>query len=110
MERKKLNRLQRDLRAARRAPQTEADLADLARRCGREVRSGSNHPMWISPMFPTHRPFPISRHGGNPIVAPHVRKVILSALEADLMAWEDKLELEEQASSNGGEGEDDEAI
>jgi hypothetical protein len=58
--------------------------------CGRRLRPGSNHPVWITDHFP-HRPIPIERHGGNPSIPPHAKKVILNALEADAAAWEDVL-------------------
>ncbi len=61
--------------------------------------------MWVSLMFPNHRPFPISSHGGNPVVHPHVRKVVLDHLEADAVAWEEFLEnheREEQGPNGDG--------
>lgn len=88
MDRKALDRLRMDLEAAWRSPQTAKALEDLARRCGRKPRSRGKHPMWMS-AFPTHRAFPIARHGGNPTYSGHVRKVILSHLEADVDAWEE---------------------
>lgn len=90
MDRKSLDELWRDLNAARRSPQTADDLEALAKACGRKLRTGGKHPMWITEHFP-HRSFPIPRHGGNRPVPQHVRKVILDGLEADLTGWEDVL-------------------
>lgn len=56
--------------------------------------------MWLS-TFPQHRAFPIERHGGNPDLSPHVRKVVLNHLEADAAAWEDLMLLEERVGENG---------
>jgi hypothetical protein len=57
--------------------------------------------MWVS-TFPKHRPFPIGRHGGNPDLSPHVKKVILNHLETDAAAWEEWLEMNEK----NGDGEE----
>lgn len=88
MDRKTLDRIWRALDAARRAPVTGRDLEELARMCGRTMRSGSNHPMWVTEHFP-HRPFPIGRHGGNPVQGHRVRKVVIEHLELDAAAWEE---------------------
>ena len=88
---RKLDKLWATLAAARRSPQKGSDLEVLAKMAERKEQAGGNHPMWISP-FPQHRAFPIERHGGNPELSPHVRKVALNHLEADAAAWEDWLE------------------
>jgi hypothetical protein len=90
MNRKALDKLWSALEAARKSPQTAADLEALARMCGRRERVGGNHPIWITDHF-AHRPLPIPRHGGNRNVAPYAKKVILNGLEADAAAWEDIL-------------------
>jgi hypothetical protein len=102
MDRKKLDKIWREIDAARRSPQKAAELESLARMCGRTVYAGGNHPMWQSP-FPQHRAFPISRHGGNPEVHPRVRKVVLDHLEADAAAWEEFLDQTEGKSNGNGE-------
>jgi len=100
MDRKKLDRLWAELRAARRSPQKAGDLEALARLAERTMEAGGKHPMWIS-AFPTHRAFPIERHGGNPDLSLHVRKVVLNHLETDATAWEDVLVVRE--NGNGEE-------
>lgn len=95
MDRKKLDKLWADIAAARRSPQKAGDLEVLAKLAGRKEVSGGNHPMWVS-AFPRHRAFPIERHGGNPDLSPHVRKVVLNHLEADAAAWEEVLEAENE--------------
>jgi hypothetical protein len=90
MDRKDLDRLWTELAAARRSPRTASELEALAKMCGRRVRAGGNHPVWVTDHFP-HRPLPIARHGGNKPIPPYAKKVIIESLEADAMAWEDSL-------------------
>jgi hypothetical protein len=101
MDRKRLDKLRRLLEAARRSPQTADDLEALAKMCGRRVRSGGNHPVWVTDHFP-HRPLPIARHGRNPAIPRHAQKVILNGLEADAVAWEEWLVENERENDNGG--------
>jgi hypothetical protein len=103
MDRKRLDKLWMALEAARRSPLTADDLEALARMCERRVRPGGNHPVWVTDHFP-HRPVPIARHGGNQPLAPHVKKVIVNALEADAAAWEEVLTSEEKERSGGTDG------
>lgn len=91
MNRRSLNKLHEALQAAWNSPQTESDLRKLAQSAGRRERPGGNHPMWVSDHFPSHRPVPIGRHGGNPTYPPYARKVVLEALELDAAAWEKRL-------------------
>ena len=100
MDRKSLDKLRRLLKAARRSPQTADDLEALAKMCGRRLRSGGKHPVWVTDHFP-HRPLPIERHGGNRAIPRHACKVILNGLEADAVAWEQLL-----AGQNGNGGTD----
>jgi hypothetical protein len=99
MDQKKLDRLWKALEEARRSPQTADDLESLAAMAERSTRMGK-HVMWVSP-FP-HRPFPIPRHGKEP-VAKHVRKVVLDALSADAAAWEEVLAPTEHKKNGNGE-------
>jgi hypothetical protein len=94
MDRKKLDRLWQDVEAARRKPHRSGDLDDLARRCGRELRTGGKHPVWVCTEFP-HRPFPVPRHG-NRDISPGVKNVVLDLIEADLAAWEERIQKAEQ--------------
>jgi hypothetical protein len=100
MDGKKLNNLWAALKAARRSPQRASDLEALAKLAGRSEHAGGNHPMWVS-AFPQHRAFPIERHGGNPDLSPHVRKVVLNHLEDDAAAWEDLIPPEKTTDEDG---------
>jgi hypothetical protein len=101
MDRKALDRAWAVLLTARRSPQTADDLEAVAKLCGRRMQPGGNHPMWVTDHHP-HRPIPIGRHGGNRELPPHVKKVILNGLAADLAAWEDVVSHEEANDQNGG--------
>jgi len=102
MTRKKLDRLRRELAAARKKPQKAGDLEHLASMAGRTTYSGGKHPMWMTEFFP-HRPFPIPYHGGE--VSPRVRKVVLDHLEADAAAWEEVLAAREPKRPRKSNGE-----
>jgi hypothetical protein len=102
MDRRTLDKLRRDLEDAWRSPQTADDLEALAKRCGRQPRSGK-HYVWSS-AFPAHRPVPIPRHGGNPGYTGHVRKTVLTALEGDIDAWEELVQLSERNGARNGGG------
>ena len=104
MDRKRLDKLWKALQAARRSPQTADDLEALAKMCGRRMRSGGNHPVWVTDHFP-HRPLPIERHGGKRTIPDHARKVILNGLEADASAWEEIVIESERERSVDGNGE-----
>lgn len=97
MDRKKLDKLWAAIAAARRAPQKGSDLEALSRLAERRLEPGGKHPMWLS-AFPSHRAFPIERHGGNPDLSPQVRKVVLNHLEADAAAWEDLIPPEQETN------------
>jgi hypothetical protein len=97
MDRKKLDNLWAAIKAARRSPQKASDLEALAKMAERTQHSGGNHPMWAS-AFRQHRAFPIERHGGNPDLSPHVRKVVLNHWEADAAAWEELISLQKGAN------------
>lgn len=102
MDRRKLDQLWAALAAARRKPQRGSDLETLAKMAERTMVAGSNHPMWVS-AFPTHRSFPIARHGRDPEVAKYVRGIVLGHIETDATAWEGVLSASEKTSGDGGE-------
>ena len=102
MDRKRLDKVWRLLEAARRGAPTAPDLEAIAKMLGRYERPGSNHPVWVTDHFPQHRPLPIERHGGNPPIPPHAKKVIVNGLEADAAAWEEILDESERKKADGG--------
>ena len=101
MDRKKLDKLWRELGSAWNSPQTAGDLQRIARRAERRERVGGKHQsMWVTDHF-AHRPFPIPTHG-NKDVSIGVRNVVLNALEADAAAWEDFLGDSEKVENGDG--------
>lgn len=94
MDRKKLAELRKAIEKARRSLQDASTLEDLAAMAGRVPRTNGKHPTWIS-SFSVNRPFPISRHGGNPKVGHRIQKQILDHLEADAAEWEELLDAQE---------------
>jgi hypothetical protein len=99
MDRKTLDKAWELLEAARRGTPTANDLEAIATMLGRRMRSGGNHPVWVTDYFP-HRPLPIERHGGKPSIPKHAKGVIVRGLEADAAAWEELLN--KQGQTNGG--------
>jgi hypothetical protein len=102
MDRKALDKAWTLLQAARRGNPTADNLEEIAKMLGRRRRSGGNHPLWVTDYFPQHRPLPIERHGGNPSIPQHAKKVIVNGLEADAAAWEEILEDAERKQAKGG--------
>ena len=85
-------------------PQKGSDLERLATIAERVMERGGNHPMWKTDQFP-HRPFPIARHGGDPELAPYVKKVILDRIEEDAMAHEELLAKSEEDGGDENDGD-----
>jgi hypothetical protein len=94
MDAKKLARIRDDIAGARRKPQTQGELADLASRLGRVRRKGkSKEPTWVTHLQGC---FPLSIPSGKGRdLPPGTKKSVLNQLEGDVEAWE--VFLEEQA-------------
>lgn len=88
MNRSKLEKLKRELAAARLSAQKPRDLEKLAGKLGRKKADGK-HPMWISEDFHL-MPLAIPHHGGLDF-PPGTRNSILNQLDDDICAWEDYL-------------------
>ena len=95
MRRNKLDKLKRDLASRRRSQQKAADLERLARQLGRKLVKRGKEPVWESIEFEHLFPVSIPHHGGRDL-APGTRNSILNALEDDILAWEEKLDAEEE--------------
>ncbi len=94
MNRNKLDRIKRQWRACWRSPQKARDLESLARGLGRKRVKRGKEPMWESTEFEDLFPLAIPHHGGKDL-APGTKKSILEQLENDVLAWEDRLERED---------------
>lgn len=98
MKKKTLEKLRGELARMRRAPQRAADLERLARRLGRKKVKRGKEPMWESAEFELY-PLAIPHHGGRDL-ATGTKNSVLSSLEEDLLAWEERL------NENGGDDEE----
>jgi hypothetical protein len=98
MNRRRLERLQRDWERMRRSQQRASDLEGLAKRLGRALVNRGKHPMWESSEFDDLRPLSIPHHGGRDLPK-GTRNSILDQLEEDLIHWEERL-LNEEARSD----------
>lgn len=74
-----------------------ADVRGLAKRLGRTLVKRGKHPMWESDL-PGRWALSIPDHGKD--LATGTQRSILNHLEDDLVAWEEKLESDE----NDGDG------
>lgn len=102
MTRKKLDKLKRELTQLRHSPQKAAALEDLARRLGRRPAKRGKEPMSESVEFDHLYVLSIPRHGGKDL-AIGTKNSILDQLEDDVLAWEERVEM------NGDNGDDNDA-
>jgi hypothetical protein len=93
MDRKKLDKCQRELEALRRGQQKARKLQALAKKLGRKKVKRGKEPTWESDL-PGCYPLSIPDHGGKDI-PPGTCNSILDQLEGDIIAHETTL------SSNG---------
>lgn len=103
MDRKKLEKLQRELDGLRARQIKAVDLQSLAKSLGRDLKKGGKHPMWQSQVFSHLFPLSIPDHGGKDL-SHHVKKCSLDLLQLDIDAWDEKLTEDEgrkNESSNG---------
>jgi hypothetical protein len=108
MNRKKLNKVKRELIQLRRSPQKAATLESLAGRLGRKLVKRGKEPMWENVEFDELFPLSIPRHGGRDLSV-GTKRSILDQLEDDVLAWEVRLgvdEDDEEAENECGNGED----
>ena len=91
MNRRRLDRIKRLLQQARRSQQKARDLETLARMLGRRQDKRGREPTWVHDELLVY-PLSIPHHGSRDL-APGTRNSILNVLEADVIAWEERLEL-----------------
>jgi hypothetical protein len=95
MNRTKLNKLRAQLDKMRREQLKAADLERLANKLGRKKVVRGKEPTWESEFFRELRPLTIPHHGAKDLSI-GVKRSVLNALEDDLLAWEAKLDDEEE--------------
>jgi len=107
MNRKKLDKLKRELAALRRSPQKAGALERFARQVGRKPIKRGKEPMWESTEFDNLFPLAIPHHGGRDL-ATGTKNSVIDQLENDLEAWEQRLGDEEaDEDEKDDEGDDD---
>jgi hypothetical protein len=109
MDRKKLDKLTRELASLRNGRHKALAFQSLAKKLGRKENSKrGKEPMWESEQFGDLFPLAIPDHGGRDI-SPGVQRQLLNLLEEDVLRWEELIEAEEQneeADEDDGPGED----
>jgi len=109
MNRKKLDKLKRELAGLRQGRHKALAFQRLAGKLGRkENTKRGKEPMWESESFRDLYPLAIPDHGGKDI-SPGVQRQLLNLLEEDVLRWEELLEAEEQNEEADESGEEDEA-
>lgn len=111
MNRRRLNKLRREIAQARRAPQKARQLEEIARRLGRKLVNRGKEPVWESQQFNDLFPLAIPHHGGRDL-APGTQRSILDQLDDDVAAWDqlledeidDEAEIGNEGSENGEAG------
>lgn len=92
MDRKRLNTLRTELEAMRGNPQKARDVANLAEALGRKREDRGKEPTWVSEEFDLPN-LTIPMHPGD--LKRRTLNSILNQLEDDLIAWEQKLDYED---------------
>lgn len=94
MDRKKLDKIKAEIDDRRRSTARASDLERLARQLGRKLVKRGKHPMWES-QLPESYALSIPHHGGRDL-AKGTKHCILDQLEGEVLAWEEKLDAEEE--------------
>jgi hypothetical protein len=103
MDRRKLDKLQREIERMRRASVRASDVQSIARKLGRQIVNRGKEPMWDNIELPGQPVLAIPSHGGKDL-SPGVKNSVLDQLEDDILAWEERLL--RNGSSNGCEHEE----
>lgn len=94
MNRRKLNKIKRDLDSLRSTTPKASALKRLASRLGRKLVKRGKHPMWESEEFDNLFALSIPHHGSKDVLT-GTKHSILNQLEDDIIAWEERLDEEE---------------
>ena len=94
MNRRKLNKIKRDLDSLRSTTPKASDLERLANRLGRKLVKRGRHPMWEREEFGNLYALSIPHHGSKDVLV-GTKNSILDQLEDDIIAWEVRLDEEE---------------
>ena len=100
MNRKKWNKIRRQLDACGKGQPKAAELVRLARALGRTKHNRGKEPTYESDDFPDLSPLTIPMHKGRDL-ATGTRDSILAQLDDDLTRWDETLTKREQANGQG---------
>jgi len=99
MDKRRVSKIQREIRDERRRVSTHESLKAIATSLKRVKLKGAqtrgNEPMFVSTEFPDARPISIPFHGRNASIPPKTAKNILNDLEADIFRFLQRLNEEE---------------
>jgi hypothetical protein len=95
MNRKKLDKLWKELSGLRAGVHKARELQAFAKKLGRESVVRGKEPAWESTEFDGLNPVSIPDHGGKDL-ANGTQKSILDSLEDDLLAFEERVDKEEK--------------
>jgi hypothetical protein len=90
MNRKKLNKLRLAVERLRLSSPKAFEIQKLAKQLGRRRVKRGSEPTWESQEFLTLNVLSIPDHGGKDL-SPGVRNSVLTQLEDDLIAWDERL-------------------
>jgi len=90
MNRKKLNKLWRQIEGMRSTSLKAIEIQRLAKQLGRERVKRGKEPTWESREFQGLRALSIPDHGGKDL-SPGVKQSILNQLEDDLISWDERI-------------------
>lgn len=99
----RLRNLYRRIETCRRSQPKAKDLVAIARALGRKKADRGKEPTYESTEFPELRPLSIPMHKGRDL-PPGTRNSILSQLDEDVTAWEERLSRQERINGDGGRG------
>ena len=91
MDRRKLEKIEQEIEAARGSPQKANRLERIAKRLGRKSVKRGKEPTWESTDFNHLYPLSIPHHGGKDIPT-GTAKSILDQLQEDVDAWREWLD------------------
>lgn len=102
MKRRRLENLRREVEACRHGQPKAERLQTLAKALGRKQENRGKEPTFVSKVFLNLRPLSIPKHKGRDLPT-GTKNSILTQLDEDLIAWDDRLTEQERANGSGDE-------
>ena len=101
-----MRKLEQELDRLRRASARADDVESLAKRLGRTKFNRGKEPVWVNDEFPELFPVAIPHHGGRDL-SPGTKRNILDALETDIEAWRERLDVNGESGDDDADGDGD---